>query len=146
MATPKNKPVMFKFIDVGEATPQQKKKNESLARSHVMTEFRKAQREMREKKKREQRHQDEHGVTGNKPIYTFENDAKSISEYSRSLNALIPAKDQNFPGIVWSLCLNKNISSISVSRDAFLDSDLNVLRTYSGKVTPHLSQLIDHGM
>jgi hypothetical protein len=160
MAPKKNKPVMFKFIDVGDAAPERKKQNESIARSHVMTEFRKVQREIREKKKREQRLKEELGIgCSSVSFFKSESDASSVSEYSSSLNTLLRPGEIEFPGldgllepgepsfqsVAWSMCLSKNISSISVSRDSFLEGDLSaVLESYSGKVTPYLSQLIDH--
>jgi hypothetical protein len=160
MAPKKSKPVMFKFIDVGDAAPERKKQNESIARSHVMTEFRKVQREIREKKKREQRLKEELGLDGsNVSFFKSENDAAAVSEYSSSLNTILRPMEFEFPGldgllepaepsfqsIAWSMCLSKNITSISVSRDTFLEGDLTaVLSGYSGRVTPHLSQLIDH--
>jgi hypothetical protein len=160
MASKKSKPVMFKFIDVGDAAPERKKQNESIARSHVMTEFRKVQREIREKKKREQRLKEELGIGGsNVSFFKTENDNTAVSEYSTSLNNILRPGELNFPGldgllqpgepsfqsITWSMCLSKNITSVSVARDTFLAGDLSaVLSTYSGKVTPHLSRLVDH--
>jgi hypothetical protein len=141
----KNKPVTFKFIDVGDSNPELKKQNESIARSHVMTEFRKAQRAEHGKK--------EHGKAILAPGRDQQRGSKSprdeafissMSEYSRSLNELLDPSDA--PGIVWSLYLNQNISSIALSRSSFASSELNVLKTYDGRVSPHLHQLIDFGM
>jgi hypothetical protein len=166
---------MFQFIDVGDASPERKKRNKTLARSHAMKVARKSQREQREKKEREKREReegereererektkhDDEGISAESSTLTNSGEATSqnahskglvsaitfIPEYKRSLNELLGPTDPEFSGFVWSLCLDKNISSVALSKSSFVDADLNVLRTFSGRVTPHLHELVDHGM
>lgn len=152
MKTTKTKLIELKFIDVGDPTPEGKRRNESIARSHVMTAYRKAQREEREKKRRGQREMSG-TARGEKEAVRLSARSKSLVkvgtssmlDYSQPLDDLLQRFEPRFPGIVWSLCLRHKMSSVTLSRSGFVEADLNVLKPYSGQVSPHLHQLIDHG-
>lgn len=138
MTTEISKSITFRFIDVGDAAPARKKKNASLARSHVMSELRKAQREERDKKKKRQIKSKD---ASTKTLSSTE--SPFLAKHNKSMQDSF--WEPLFPGILWSLCLSQNIKSVAVSRSAFVERDLNVLREYTGVVSPYLHELIDHG-
>jgi hypothetical protein len=124
----------FQFIDLSVTSDEQKKRNQTIARSHAMKTVRGGQRRLRRSAKR----------MSIKPAVPEEEVEDEVGTTPTSSVSGTPNWQDIFSaGFAATMAKGFNSKIISPTHRVMLENDIGPLRTYSAKVTPALHQCIE---
>lgn len=130
---------LFTFIvDTSERCPEQKRRNISQTRSHVMRAIRKRKQE--EKSRLESADSALNPPTSGIELLDTSSIDQSSSDPSETSNS---SDEQALVNAVWAGNVRNNIFSIAASRISIMERDINILNGHSTN-SPYLDVLIDN--